>query len=145
MGLATWYFLRRRPGEVEPLTRKAFEAFFFDGRKLPVSDDGYVRHVQVIVELDERRAVEVLDVGFFQYRALKDGTIDQDSRMELMRNAGMVIGGRLAVEETPPGVIQADHRFAKRRLEHLQNWEPTDADLAVLRELVNRRAKARLM
>ena len=135
MGVSAWFFLRRQPGELCPLTQSAVEAFISKGGRLPADTEGFVRYAQVVVSLQNRRAVEVLQLGFFQYRTLEDGTIDQEYRMELMRNAGMVVGGRLAVEETPAGVIQADHRFAERRLEHMQNWEPTDADLAALREL----------
>ena len=44
-----------------------------------------------------------------------------------------------------PGGIPAEHRFAKRRLEHLSQWKPTKTELRLLGELVNRKAGCELL
>jgi hypothetical protein len=48
--------------------------------------------------------------------------------------------GWLQLSKPPPGVVGAEHRFAKRRLDHLNTWKPTQDDLSKLRRLVNRKA-----
>jgi hypothetical protein len=53
--------------------------------------------------------------------------------------------GWLQVDTPPPGVVAAEHRFAKRRLEHLSTWKPAREDLATLRDLVNQKAGRELM
>ena len=42
--------------------------------------------------------------------------------------------GSLRLSKAPPGVIEAEDKFAKRRLEHLSQWKPTKADVGKLRE-----------
>jgi len=44
-----------------------------------------------------------------------------------------------------PGVVAAEHRFAQRRLEHVSRWRMSDAELALLRGLVNRKAGSTIM
>jgi hypothetical protein len=145
MGVTLWYFLRPRPGELRPQPRAAVEDFFFHGGPLPAGEGGFARYIEVLVRLHHRKAVEVLRVGAFQYRVLSDGTLDREHLNEIMALAGNVVLGRLSLFKPPPGVIEAEHRFAKRRLEHVGEWKPTRTELAMLRELVNRKAGRQLM
>ncbi len=46
----------------------------------------------------------------------------------------------LLLSKPPPRVVAAEHKFAKRRLEHLSNCKPTLDELSTLRILVNRKA-----
>lgn len=97
------------------------------------------------MSLQNRRAVEVLRLGFFQYRALKNGTLDRRHFDEIMRTVPEAALGWLQFSSPPPGVVSAEHRFAKRRLEHLSQWTPTKAELRLLAELVNRKAGRELL
>ena len=145
MSATVWYFLRQVPGELQPLTRIAFEAFMSGEVSLPTDEDGYVRYVEVVVRLENRQATELLSLGFFRTRALADGHVDPDHRFEIMAAAGGLMSGAIASVEPIPGVVNAEHRFAARRLHNLSRWEPEEADAPALRELVNRRAKATLL
>ena len=140
MGVVLWYFLRPRAGELRPVPRSAVEAFFFGEGRLPCDEEGLVRFVEVLVRLQDRKAVEATRIAFPQCRALEDGTLDREHRQEVMALAGEVAFGGLALFEPPPGVVKAEHRFAKRRLEHLGRWKPTASEHAALRNLVNRKA-----
>lgn len=140
MGISAWFFQRRQPGELCPLAQSAVDAFMLKGGRISADAEGFVRYAQVIVSLENRRAVEVVRVGFFQYRARKDGTLDRDHFDEIKRAVPGAAFGWLQIDKPPPGVVDAEHRFAKRRLEHLSQWKPTKAELRMLRELVNRRA-----
>lgn len=145
MSVTGWYFLRRGPGELRPLSLKAFDAFTSGKARLPRSADGCVRYVQVLVELENRRAVGLVSVEFFKARALEDGHVDPNHHFDVMVAAGGVMEGNLAPRESIPGVVSAEHRFAQRRLDNLSRWEPEEPDFRALRELVNRRAKAVLL
>jgi len=104
-----------------------------------------VRSAQVVVNLENWRAVEVLRVGFYQYRALKNGKLDRKHFGAIMAAAPEAALGALQIDQPPPGVVAAEHRFAKRRLEHLSTWKPTKDDLAMLRDLVNHKAGREIM
>ena len=145
MGVSVWYFLRPRPGELQPIPRAAVEAFFFGKGRLPCDDKGLVRLVEVLVHLQDRKAVAATRIAFPQYRALPDGTVDREHHHEIMALTGEVAFGGLALFESPPGVVKAEHRFAKRRLEHLSRWTPTAAERTALRDLVNCKAGHEVM
>lgn len=144
MGISIWFFSRPRPGELCPLALSAAEAFLSGGGRLPVDADGFVRYAEVIVRLQDHRAIEVLRVGFYQYRTLKNGTLDRKHLHDIMAAGTDAAFGWLKLDEPPPGVVTAEHKFAKRRLEHLNQWKPTKAELAKLGELVNQRARTEL-
>jgi hypothetical protein len=140
MGVSAWVFLRPRPGELHPLAQRTADAFIFKGGRIPADAEGFVRYAQVIVSLRDRHAVEVLRVGFFQYRALPDGSLDREHFDEIMAVVPEAAFGWLQISKPPAGVIGAEHRFAQRRLDHLSQWKPTRAEFVKLRELVNRKA-----
>ena len=145
MGFSAWCFQRTRPGELRPVAQSAVDAFLSRGGRLPADPEGFVRYAEVIVTLEDRRAVDVLRIGFYQYRTLDDGTLDRNHFDEIMRTVPEAAFGWLQLSGPPPGVVDAEHRFAKRRLEHLSQWKPTDAERHQLAELVNRRAKCELL
>jgi hypothetical protein len=145
MGVSVWTFMRPRAGELRPVSQRALDEFFTGAARLPADDEGFVRYAQVVVNLENRRAIEVLRVGFYQYRALKNGRVDRKHLGAIMAVAPEAAFGALRIDEPPPGVVAAEHRFAKRRLEHLGTWKPTQDDLAKLRELVNHKAGQTIM
>lgn len=108
-------------------------------------EEGFVRYAEVLVLLDDRRAVEVLRVGYFQHRTRADGTLDRERGMAVMAAAGEAAFGHLPFPKPPPGVVGAEHKFAQRRLDHLYRWKPTRAEIVKLRDLVNRKAGREIM
>lgn len=144
MGLAAWHFLRSGLDELRPLSGASAECFISGGGRLPPEADGFVRYAQVLVRLQDRHPVEVVRVGFFQYRALADGTLDRTHFREIMALVGEATFGWLGTKP-PQGVIGAEHRFARRRLDQMSQWKPTRGEQAKLRELVNKKAKRDLM
>jgi hypothetical protein len=140
MSVSIWTFLRPRPGELRPVAFRAVDDFLTKAGRLPADEEGFVRYAQAIVKLENRRATEVLRVGFFQYRALKDGRLDRRFFRKIMEAIPEAALGWVQVDKPPPGVVAAGHKFAKRRLEHLSTWKPMGDDLSRLRELVNQKA-----
>ena len=145
MGASVWSFLRPQPGELCPVARRALDEFLSDAGRLPADAEGFVRYAQVIVNLENRRAVEVLRVGFFQYRVLKDGRLDQEHFHQIMATVPEAAFGWLQLSKPQAGVVAAEHRFAKRRLEQLNTWKPTQDELSKLLRLVNRKAGREIM
>jgi hypothetical protein len=145
MGSALWTFLRPRPGELHRVSQRAVDDFLSRGGRLQADAEGFARYAQVSVNLENRRAVEVLRVGFYQHRVRKDGRLDRKHFQEYCTAAADAAFGWLQLDKPPPGLIPAAHEFAKRRLDHLSTWKPTSDDLTTLRELVNRRADREIM
>jgi hypothetical protein len=84
----------------------------------------------------------VFQVGFNQYRALKNGKLDRKHFIPIMADAPeAALFGALRIDDPPRGVVADEYRFAKHRLGHLGTWKPTQDDLAKLRELVNHKAR----
>jgi hypothetical protein len=145
MSARAWFFLRPRPGELRPLAQNAVEDFFFRDGQLPADAEGYVRYAEVAILFENRRAVEVLRVEYFQHRARADGTLDRAHHRKVMAAAGEAAFGHLPFPKPPPAVIGAQQRFAQRRLDHLSRWKPTRAETGQLRALVNRKAGGEIM
>jgi hypothetical protein len=145
MGVSVWTFLRSKPGELSPVAQRAVDAFFANSGRLVADEEGLVRYAQVVVNLEHRRAVEVLRIGFFQYRALDDGRIDPAHSREVMATVQEAVFGEIQLTKPPPGLVSAESRFARRRLQHMNMWKPTPGELAKLRILVNNRAGRKVM
>ncbi len=145
MGVSVWTFMRPREGELHLVSQRAVDEFFSNAARLPADDEGFVRYAQVVVNLDNRRAVEVLRIGFYQHRVLKNGKLDRKHFKAVMATIGEAAFGGLRLDPPPPGVVAAEHRFAKRRLDHLSTWKPTQDDLAKLRDVVNHKAGREIM
>jgi len=121
------------------------EDFFSHGGQLPAAEEGCVQYTEVMVRLEDRQAVEVVRLSHFQYRVNADGTLDRRQYMEMMATAGEAAFGGSSFKNAPPGVVNAEHRFAQRRLDHLSRWTPTKDEVEILRGLVNRRAGRELL
>jgi len=94
--------------------------------------------------MENRRAVDLIRVDFLQCRAYEDGAIDREHMREVMFVVPQVMSGALP-SQPPAGLIDAEHKFAKRRLDHLTKWTPTTDELAELRRLVNDKAGREIM
>ncbi len=83
MGLGVWYFLRLAPGELRPVARATLDRFFLREATLP-NHEGMARYVDVVVGVEDRKAVEVVRYGGFQYRVDAHGTLDAQQLGEVM-------------------------------------------------------------
>lgn len=145
MGVSVWTFLRSRAGEIHAVSQRAVEQFLSNSGCLPADEEGFVRYAEVVVDLENRRAVEVLRIGFYQHRVLKNGKLDRKHYNAVMATVGEAAFGGLLIGEPQPGVVAAEHRFAKRRLDHLSTWQPTEDEVAILRDAVNHKARREIM
>jgi hypothetical protein len=128
MAVTVWFFLRPRLGELHPVSLAKVGDFFMRGGILPADEEGFVRYVEVSVLLEDRQAVEVLRVGYFQRKGHADATLDRDYYMKVRSAAGAASFGQSPSSEPPPGVVGAEQKFAKRRLKHLSHWKPAETE-----------------
>jgi hypothetical protein len=110
MGLGVWYFLRLAPGELRPVAGAQRDRFFRREATQP-SHQGIARYVELIVQMEARKAVEVVRFGGFQYRVdAADAELDPQHLGEVMAVAGQVVLGGALPTDLVPGVVAAEHR-----------------------------------
>ena len=83
-----------------------------------------VRCAMVFLEVAGRRVLAIRNVDYFLIPLNVKGQIDKKEWEKGMR-LGMDLLPPLFNEEKPKQVINASHRFAKRRYEHEFKWKPT--------------------
>jgi hypothetical protein len=81
-----------------------------------------VRYAEVVIELENRRPVELLRMEFyimhFDSKGQIDGTIEDD-----LKSIGVNLVPPIYFEKDPV-VINAQHHFAKKRFDHQFRWKP---------------------
>lgn len=144
MGYGRYYFARDLKGGLKRITAGAFDAFHFRDGTLPRSladEEGMINMAEIMVELEDRAPVRLLNAHFCRYGLLEDGRFDPAHR-ELHMRAAM---HRLdeAHRSTSPrpatDVIDATDRFAGKRLEAASRWSPSDTELEAIRKVLGRR------
>jgi hypothetical protein len=131
--MALWFFQRTAPGDIRRIPLPAMQRFLAGERTLPHDGDGYVRCIGMAVELRNRKPNAVRRVWFSKIRVQGDGRVDPDHRPRVLREVA-------AKKHDHGPVVHASHRFAERRLAHLAEWHPEEADVQALRTAVNGRA-----
>lgn len=141
--MVTWYFLRSAPGELRPLSTEEMESFWRGEIPLPADEERFVHYVGLTMVLTEETPMDIENVWFARCTVKEDGTLDQRAMLAKV-NARVDIQRRITTQGAvwPPGqdVIDARDLFAARRLKQETRWEPTEADLLRLKELINARA-----
>ena len=141
--MAIWYFIRVAPGDLRPVSTEEMEAFWRGQRPLPADESQVAHYVGLSVLLNEETPMDIENVWFARCTVKEDGILDQQTMLAKV-NARVDIQRRIANQGAvwPPGqdVIDARDLFAARRLAHETRWDPTEADLLCLKELINTRA-----
>jgi hypothetical protein len=132
--MALWFFQRTAPGTIRRIPLPSMQKFLAGESALPHDGDGYVRCIGMAVELRKRKPSSVHRVWFSKIRVRSDGRVDPEHRPSTIREAGA------AAHPPSATVVPAAHRFAERRLSHLGEWSPEEADVQALRTVVNARA-----
>jgi hypothetical protein len=83
-----------------------------------------VRCAMVFLEVAGRQVLSISDANYFLLPFDDKGRIDKKEWEKAMR-LGMDLLPPLSDEQYPQHVIDAQHRFAKRRYEHEFKWKPS--------------------
>ena len=119
-------FLVNDDGSLKRFPLARFERLFQDhpDECLPEYARKRVRYALISLDLENRKPVEILGIGYHILTFDPEGKIDA---AELQREM------RLWVDQMPngatirtnPKVVDAEHRFLQKRYNNRYNWEPT--------------------
>jgi hypothetical protein len=138
--MAVWYFLRRDPGQLQPLPVEEMEAFLRAEQPLPADEDQLVHYIGLEVADLEGTVTHLGRVWFGRCLVHADGHLNQEVMLQ-RTNQRLELQGRLERWQPDGGVlVDASDAFEARRLRNETRWEPSDAEVAELRRLVNERA-----
>ena len=80
-----------------------------------------------------------MEILRFQYSFLifdAEGKIDRDFEEEAQLASDILTPVLSSFEKSPDNVIEARHRFAKKRYEHKYTWKPsTEIEAAIINEI----------
>ncbi|NVM21229.1 MAG: hypothetical protein HWN68_05565 [Desulfobacterales bacterium] len=101
--------------------------------RLPQYADKRVRYVEVAVELAHRKPVRILRLQYFILSFDSEGRIDT-AEQERERRLAVDLLPPVLPEEQPGLVIDAQHRFAKKRYDNEYRWTPSpELEAAIVR------------
>ena len=134
MGISLRMFLVDDDDSIKrfPLTR--FEKLIWRDPEVNLSQYAgkRVRFIEVALELEQRKPVQILRFQPFVLSFDSEGLIDQPEQEKERRLMAEVISTPLRKRE-PSNVIDAQHRFAKKHVDHRYRWTPTvEIEKAVL-------------
>ena len=132
MGFTQWEF-RWENGGWHRLSSRWFDRFLRGEAQVSESPEGMLT-ASVPLELDDREPVAIGKPRFDRWPLLPDGTLDRDQAMQA--TAAILESLPLPSEDN---VIHAEGRFARRRLQEAAHWTPTDEQLELLVQAVQKR------
>jgi len=126
MGTSLRIFLVHDDGSLQRLSLRKFERLRRGDPKesLPQYADKRVRYALVVLEMENRRPVEIIMVQHSYLYFDSEGRIDTVEREKAASLAVNMVPSSL--EERQIGqAINAHHRFAKKHYERRYSWTPT--------------------
>ncbi|HID30469.1 MAG TPA: hypothetical protein EYP19_10765 [Desulfobacterales bacterium] len=122
-----------------PLTR--YERLFrYDPKeRFPEYAGKRVRYAEVAVELVQRKPVEILRMLYFIMSFDSEGRIDASEHEKETRLA-MELLPPFGADGQPSQVIEAQHRFAKKRYDNEYRWTPSpEIEAAIIKAIFGSR------
>lgn len=126
MGVSLRIFLVNDDDSIQRLPLSQYERLYRRDPKerLPQYAEKRVRYAEVAVEFAQRKPVEILRIQYFIMLFDSEGRIDASEQQK---------ENRLAMELLPPfgvdgqsgQVIDAQHRFARKRYDNEYRWTPS--------------------
>ena len=122
-----------------PLTR--YERLFrYDPEeRFPEYAGKRMRYAEVAVEMVQRKPIEILRMLYFIMSFDSEGRIDASEHRKETRLA-MELLPPFSVDQQPSQVIDAQHRFAKKRYDNEYRWTPsTEIEAAIIKAIFGAR------
>ena len=133
MGTAIWIFIVDDDDTIQrfPLTRYLRLTERDTNERLPQYANTRVRFVEAAVELEQRKPVDILRLLYIGLFFDAEGRVDAaEKEKEWELDAEMATP---FPEQESEQIIEARHRFAKRRFHHRYRWKPTQKmELAIM-------------
>ena len=125
MGTAIWIFIVNDDGVIQRFPLAKYERLTQPdpNERLPQYANKSIRFVEAAVELKQRKPVDVLRMLYIMLFFDAEGRVDAtEKENEWQLHAEMA---PFFPEQESKQVVDARHRFAKRRFHHRYRWEPT--------------------
>ena len=137
MGLGSRIFIFNDDGSLRRLPMARYERLFrHDPNEcLPIYAGKRVKYAHVIVELENRKPVEVILSQFSYLTFDNDGKIDQSSMEKEMR-LGIEMVAPVLLGSQPENVVDARHRFAKKKFSDRYLWQPSQNIIDAIGEAI---------
>jgi hypothetical protein len=140
MSLSMRFFLVEPSGEIVRIPYARFQRLFTRNSKdkLPEYPNQRIQTADAIVELENRRPVRVVRLYYGHYNFDGRGVLDYDQAMKegmthVEANSDLFSG--YFEPDQGKNVVNAKRRFAKRRLQEVVKWKPTQEQERMICEI----------
>jgi hypothetical protein len=142
MGLSIRIFIVDEDDSLHRLALARYERLLRDdhAESIPEYAGKRVRHALVVVDLVNRRPVEIVHAEFSWLSFDSEGRLDRSEKEKEARLAMKAVPPLLG-EEDFEHLIDARHRFAKKRYDSEYRWKPTPEIMAAIVAAIFRRAR----
>ena len=137
MGLGTRIFIVNDDDTLKRMPMKRYHRLFRrdpEERFLEYAGNR-IRYVLVVLELKNRKPVEILKIQYSYLAFDKKGRLREDERERAAR-LSMELIKPLLPEEESNHVIDAGHKFAKKRFDDRYIWKPTPEIKAAIQRTI---------
>jgi hypothetical protein len=137
MGVSLRVFLVLDDDSLQRLPLSRFERLFrgHPKERLPQFSGKRVRYALVAADLINRKPVEILMIQYGYLTFDSEGRIDAAEREEKMRLSVDMVPP-VATERESLNVVDAEHRFAKKRYDSEHKWTPSPEIEAAIVEAI---------
>lgn len=134
MGITVWIFIVNDDDSIQRFPLARFERLIQrdPNERLPQYAGKRVRYVEVALELEQRKPVGILRLLYLILPFDSEGRIDA-MEQEKERRLGVEMMPPILIDRESKQVIEAGHRFVKRRFDNEYRWKPTqEMELAIM-------------
>ena len=126
MGTTIWIFFVNDDDSIQrfPLARFGQLIERDPKERLPQYAGKRVRYVEVALELEQRKPVGILRILYLILPFDSEGRVDA-AEQEKERRLGVEMMSPILMGRDSKQVVEARHRFAKRRFDNEYRWKPT--------------------
>jgi len=118
-----------------PLTRYARLIERDPNERLPQHANKRVRYVEAALELEQRKPIGIMRVLYLILPFDSEGRVDA-AEQEKERRLGVEMLSPILMGRDSKQVVEARHRFAKRRFDNEYRWKPTkEMESAIMRAI----------
>ena len=137
MGLVTRIFIVKEDDSLERLSLKKYNRLikgYSDERLLKFAGKR-MRYALIVLEMIDRKPVEILMTEYSFLTFDSEGRLDANEREKAARLA-MDTLEPIALEPKSGKVIDAKHRFAKKRFDERYLWDPSPETKAAIEAII---------
>jgi hypothetical protein len=126
MGLGTRIFIVNDADTLKRMPLKRYHKLFRRDpeERFPEYASKRIRYVLVVLELENRKPVEILRIQYAYLAFDPEGRLREDERKKKAR-LSMYMLKPMQSEQEPNHVIDARYKFAKKRFDREYRWDPS--------------------